>query len=54
MFSDESVNVINLGALGTVVLDIETTLTILMLLTAIVLNIAKIYSNIKRNKMSDN
>jgi hypothetical protein len=54
MFSDESVNVINLGALGTVVLDLETTLTILMLFTAIVLNIAKIYSNLKRDKMSDN
>jgi len=52
MFSDENVNVINLGALGSVVLDLETTLTILMLLTAIVLNIAKIYGNIKRNKMS--
>ncbi len=52
MFNDESVNVINLGALGSVVLDLETTLTILMLLTAIVLNIAKIYSNIKHKKMS--
>lgn len=53
MFNDESVNVINLGALGTVVLDLETTLTILTLFTAILLNIAKIYSNLRRDKMSD-
>ena len=54
MFSDENVNVINLGALGTVVLDLETTLTILMLCTAIALNIAKIYKNVKEaKKVSD-
>ncbi len=47
MFSDENVNVINLGALGTVVLDLETTLTVLTLLTAMLLNIAKIYKNFK-------
>jgi len=53
MFSDENVNVINLGALGTVVLDLETTLTILTLLTAIILNVSKIYKNIQEaNKMS--
>ena len=55
MFSDENVNVINLGALGTVVLDLETTLTVLTLLTAIILNIAKIYKNVKdATKVSDN
>lgn len=53
MFNDESVNVVNLGALGTVVLDIETTLTILALFTAIILNVAKIYKNIKDARKSD-
>ena len=52
MFSDENVNVINLGALGTVVLDLETTLTILTLLTAIILNIAKIYKNVMEARKS--
>lgn len=51
--SDENVNVINLGALGTVVLDFETTLTLLALITAIILNIVKIISNIKRIKDKD-
>jgi hypothetical protein len=53
MFSDENVNVINLGALGTVVLDLETTLTILTLFTDIILNVAKIYSNLRKDKVSD-
>lgn len=53
MFSDESTNVINLGALGSVVLDLETTLTLLMITTAIILNISKIYKNIKMSKKQD-
>jgi hypothetical protein len=51
--SDENVNVINLGALGTVVLDLETTLTIFALATAVILNIVKIIANIKRIKDKD-
>ena len=51
--SDENVNVINLGALGTVVLDLETTLTIFALATAVILNIVKIIANIKRIKNKD-
>lgn len=51
--SDENVNVINLGALGTVVLDFETTLTLLALITAIILNIVKIIGNIKRIRDKD-
>jgi hypothetical protein len=51
--SDENVNVINLGALGTVVLDLETTLTIFALATAVILNIVKIIANIKRIKGKD-
>ena len=55
MFSDESTNVINLGALGTIVLDLETTLSLLMITTAIILNVSKIYRNIKdARKVSDN
>ena len=55
MFSDESTNVINLGALGTIVLDLETTLSLLMITTAIILNLSKIYRNIKdARKVSDN
>ena len=54
MFSDENVNVINLGALGTVVLDLETTLTVLTLLTAIILNVAKIYKNVKEARKCQN
>ncbi len=51
--SDENVNVINLGALGTVVLDLETTLTIFALATAVILNIVKIVANVKRMRDKD-
>lgn len=51
--SDENVNVINLGALGTVVLDLETTLTIIALATAVILNIVKIVANIKHIRDKD-
>ncbi len=54
MLSDENVNVINLGALGTVVLDLETTLTLLTLVTAIILNVAKIYRNFKDSRKKNN
>jgi len=50
IISDENVNVINLGALGTVVLDLETTLTIATLLTAIILNVVKIIAIHRKSK----
>jgi len=50
IISDENVNVINLGALGTVALDLETTLTIATILTAIILNVVKIIAIHRKSK----
>jgi hypothetical protein len=52
MFSDENVNVINFGALGTVAIDLEATLTAIVLVTAIILNVAKTIEHLKSKKVS--
>ena len=52
MFSDENVNVINFGALGTVAIDLEATLTAIVLVTAIILNVAKTIEHLKNKKVS--
>jgi hypothetical protein len=52
MFSDENINVINFGALGTVAIDLEATLTVIVLATAIILNVAKTIEHLRRDKVS--
>ena len=51
--SDESNNLVSLTAMSTVVFDVETTLTILALVTAVILNIVKTIGHIKDQRKND-
>ena len=48
--SDESNNLVSLTAISTVVFDVETTLTISALVTAVILNIVKTIGHIKAQR----
>ena len=50
--SDESNNLVSLTAMSTVVFDVEATLTVLALVTAVILNIVKTIGHIKDQRKS--
>jgi|DEB0MinimDraft_6_1074348.scaffolds.fasta_scaffold90564_2 hypothetical protein len=52
--SDESNNLLNLGAMSTVVFDVEATLTVLALVTAVILNIVKTIGHIREQRENVN